>query len=233
MSASLDSAVYESGTAPRLERTPVHALRVPPRVNAEAHPAPSRPDLMRGPLPGVLVEILLKTATDMGARETRSMHPAKRNASGRGTAAEKEPLSDQGFERAQRVAVGRVEADEVAWLKKGFSAFLAAGGALPLERCLGLPRNDCALRRTCRDYWLRRAWNALSEELSPWRRSERLAMLIRNFRTRYWGRWRLLDEPPKIASDVERSLFHAFRSSERVPQTAMQLHNIATHRRHS
>ncbi len=74
------------------------------------------------------------------------------------------PLGDEGFERAQRLASGRVDAADVAWLSKGFSAFLAAGGALPLERCLGLPRNDCALRRACRDYWLRRAWQALDDE---------------------------------------------------------------------
>ena len=105
-----------------------------------------------------------------------------------------------------------------AWLSKGFSAFLAAGGALPLERCLGLPRNDCALRRACRDYWLRRAWQALDDDLSPWRRSEKLAAVVRKFRMGRWVQWRTLEDAPILANEVELAVFEAFRSSERVPR---------------
>ena len=38
---------------------------------------------------------------------------------------------------------------------------------------------------------------------------------------------------PALATELEAALFHAFRSVDSVPRTAMQLHNIATHRRHS
>jgi len=147
--------------------------------------------------------------------------------------AEQQQVLDEGFDRAQRLANGRAGADDIAWLSKGFSAFLGAGGALPLERCLGLPRNDSALRRACRDYWLRRAWKALREETSPWRRSEKLAVAIKDFQSRRWPRWRLLSAPPAGASELELALLEAFRSTDRVPRTAMQLHNIANHRRHS
>jgi hypothetical protein len=147
--------------------------------------------------------------------------------------ADQPTLMDEGFERAQRVASGRADTADIAWLSKGFSAFLAGGGALPLERCLGLPRNDCALRRACRDYWLRRAWQALDDDLSPWQRSEKLAAAVRKFRMGSWLRWRTLENAPTLASEMELALFDAFRSWERVPQTAMQLHNIAHHRRHS
>jgi hypothetical protein len=104
---------------------------------------------------------------------------------------------------------------------------------LPLERCLGLPRNNCALRRACRDYWLRRAWQALDDDLSPWRRSEKLAAAVRKFRMGLWERWRTLERAPTLASAMELALYEAFRAWERVPQTAMQLHNIAHHKRHS
>src|SRR5437867_13094777 len=68
------------------------------------------------------------------------------------------PLLQEELERAQRVAGGQIGAQDLDWLSKGFSAFLANGGALPLERCLRLPGRDGALRRECRGYWLRSAW---------------------------------------------------------------------------
>ena len=137
------------------------------------------------------------------------------------------------FERAQRVASGQIGAQDLDWLSKGFAAFLANGGALPLERCLRLPWKDGALRRACRDYWLRKAWKLAGGDLSPWRRSEVLALAVRNFSGRQWVRWRSLQAVPAEAGGVEAALYHAFRACERVPSTAMQLHNIAHHRRHT
>ena len=142
-------------------------------------------------------------------------------------------LVQEEFERAQRVASGQIGAQDLDWLSKGFAAFLANGGALPLERCLRLPWKDGALRRACRDYWLRRAWNLLGSDLSPWRRSEMLASTVRNFSSRQWIRWRSLQSAPQGAAELEIALYHAFRACERMPATAMQLHNIAHHRRHS
>ncbi|HXI38009.1 MAG TPA: hypothetical protein VNH80_13955 [Burkholderiales bacterium] len=142
-------------------------------------------------------------------------------------------LLQEEFERAQRVASGQIGAQDLEWLSKGFTAFLANGGALPLERCLRLPWKDGALRRACRDYWLRRAWKLVGSNLSSWRRSEVLASTVRNFSTRQWVRWRTLQTVPAEASDVEAALFRAFRACDRIPSTAMQIHNIAHHRRHS
>lgn len=134
--------------------------------------------------------------------------------------------------RAQRVATGQFIAEDLDWLSKGFNAFLANGGALSLERCLRLPWKDGGLRRACRDYWLRRAWNSLGGQISPWRRSEALAAAIRNFASRQWPRWRARQEVPAGTAELDAALFQAFRACERMPLTAMQLHNIAHHRRH-
>lgn len=150
----------------------------------------------------------------------------------RSTADEGAALQEE-FERAQRVASGQIGAQDLDWLSKGFAAFLANGGALPLERCLRLPWKDGALRRACRDYWLRRAWKLVGGDLSPWRRSEVLALAVRNFSNRQWARWRGLQAVPSDAGDLDLALFHAFRACERIPTTAMQLHNIAHHRRHT
>jgi hypothetical protein len=189
-------------------------------------PLAERPriELDRTPSRHITQEVLRSVMTERGD------DPAMSDAD---NTFDQQSLLDEGFDRAQRLANGRAEAEDLAWLSKGFSAFLGAGGALPLERCLGLPRNDSALRRACRDYWLRKAWKALRTEMSPWRRSEKLAIAVRDFQSRQWVRWRALDDVPPFASELEAALFQAFRSAERVPRTAMQLHNIANHRRHS
>jgi hypothetical protein len=129
--------------------------------------------------------------------------------------------------RAHRVASDALERADIDWLCKGFSAFLASGGRLPLERCLHLPTSDRALRRARRDYWLRRAWLLLDDSVSSWRRSELLAAEIQRFHASKWTRWSALEATPPGVSALDEALFEAFRSDERVPTTAMQLHNIA------
>ena len=222
----MTSPFHSAAIAPHVDDVPASALHVRPRDGARPSNPRFPPRVVSGQLPIALVEGPSKAATGEAEPETHSSPDTKLSK-------DQPPLVDEGFDRAQRLASGRIEAADVAWLSKGFSAFLAAGGALPLERCLGLPRNDCALRRACRDYWLRRAWQALDDDLSPWRRSEKLAAVVRKFRMGRWVQWRTLEDAPILASEVELAVFEAFRSSERVPQSAMQLHNIAYHRRHS
>ncbi len=226
----MNPPLFDIAVASHVEHLPSSELRVRPRVVDQgcvktAFP-PKLPGALCGPLRIALDELAPKAATV----EAMPIIPSPDVT---GMRPDHPSVMDEGFERAQRVASGRPSAADLAWLSKGFSAFLAAGGALPIERCLGLPRNDSALRRACRDYWLRRAWKAVGDDLSPWRRSERLATMVRNFRSRQWARWRTLEAAPKVASEVEFALFQAFNSAERVPETAMQLHNIAHHRRHS
>ncbi len=136
-------------------------------------------------------------------------------------------LLDGELVRAHRVATETLEQEDIEWLCKGFSAFLANGGRLPLERCLRLPTNERALGRARRDHWLRRAWLLLDPTLSCWRRSELLAAEIRRFQTSKWLRWSALEQAPQEAGPLDEALFRAFQSHERVPSTAMQLHNIA------
>lgn len=140
-------------------------------------------------------------------------------------------MPDKELVRAHRVANDSLQPDDIRWLCKGFSAFLASGGKLPLERCLRLPTNERALQRAQRDHWLRLAWQQVDPEASSWRRSELLANEIVRFQAIKWARWSQLSEPPAGARPVDRALFEAFRSHERVPTTAMQLHNIAGVRR--
>ena len=140
-------------------------------------------------------------------------------------------LLDKELVRAHRVANDSPQPDDIRWLCKGFSAFLASGGKLPLERCLRLPTNERALQRAQRDHWLRVAWQQVDPAASPWQRSELLANEIHRFQGAKWSRWSQLAQAPAGARAVDRALFEAFRSHERVPSTAMQLHNIASERR--
>ncbi|CAN5207381.1 hypothetical protein BH11PSE9_BH11PSE9_00400 [soil metagenome] len=140
-------------------------------------------------------------------------------------------LLDRELVRAHRVANDSLQPDDIHWLRKGFSAFLASGGKLPLERCLRLPTNERALQRAQRDHWLRVAWQHLDPAASSWRRSELLAGEVHRFQAGKWARWSQLAEAPAGARPVDHALFEAFRSHERVPSTAMQLHNIASEKR--
>ena len=137
------------------------------------------------------------------------------------------PLLDRELLRAHRVAADRLEQDDLAWLARGFRAYLASQGRLPLERCLRLPSNAAARQRAVRDYWLRVAWSRVNGDLTPWCRSESLAHIIRRFRVSQWARWKDLAGNPAAADSIEQALLEAFRSHERIPSTAMQLHNIA------
>jgi hypothetical protein len=166
-----------------------------------------------------------KRATPDGS-ETDDSPP--RNGALRGS----DPLQEDELERAERIASGRIEASDLDWLRKGFSAFLAGVGAVPLERCLRLPRHDFTLRRAFRDYWLCRAWNLVPGQLSPWRRSDALAAAVRAFESQQWTCWSAGEDAPASATDLQIALFRAYRSRVRVPLTAMQLHNIAYRRRH-
>ena len=139
-------------------------------------------------------------------------------------------LPDKELVRAHRVASDSLQPDDIRWLCKGFSAFLASGGKLPLERCLRLPTNERALQRAQRDHWLRVAWLQLDPTASSWRRSELLAHEVHRFQVK-WPRWSQLNETPAGARPVDQALFQAFRAHQRVPSTAMQLHNIASERR--
>ena len=163
--------------------------------------------------------------------ETEVRSPSGERSHAQGQSDEQWALLDKELVRAHRVASDSIQREDIAWLCKGFSAFLSSGGKIPLERCLCLPTNERALRRARRDHWLRRAWLELDPTLSPWRRSELLATEILRFQTGKWARWSQLEHVPAGSRALDEALFEAFRCQERIPSTAMQLHNIAGHQK--
>lgn len=137
------------------------------------------------------------------------------------------PLLDKELLRAQRVATDQLQQEDLDWLAKGFRAYLASEGRLPLERCLRLPTNDASRQRAIRDHWLRVAWKRVPGDLTPWCRSERLGDAINRFRATQWLRWKSLKTTSAAEGSMEAALLEAFKAHDRIPSTAMQLHNIA------
>jgi hypothetical protein len=137
------------------------------------------------------------------------------------------PALDNELLRAHRVASDKLDHDDVTWLAKGFRAYLANKGRIPLERCLRLPANETACQRAIRDYWLRLAWRRVPGELSPWCRSEGLASAVKRFRATKWVRWSETKSLVVAPGGLDEAIFEAFKSHDRIPSTAMQLHNIA------
>jgi hypothetical protein len=134
--------------------------------------------------------------------------------------------ADDQLVRAHRVANKTLEREDIDWLCKGFFAFLANSGRISLERCLRLPTTDCKFGRTRRDDFLCLAWLETDPALSAWQRSVALAAEVQRFGARKWPRWSALATAPDEAGAMERALFEAFRSHERIPSTTMQLHNL-------
>jgi hypothetical protein len=157
--------------------------------------------------------------TTLTQTQGRSMAPVPRLAAS--------PALDNELLRAHRVASDNLDQDDVTWLSKGFRAYLANKGRIPLERCLRLPANEAACQRAIRDYWLRLAWRRVPGQLSPWCRSEGLASAIKRFRATKWARWNETNSLEVAADSLDEALLEAFRSHERIPSTAMQLHSIA------
>lgn len=106
---------------------------------------------------------------------------------------------------------GRPSPDAVARLCAGLRTWWNAGGAVPLDRCLGLPRKPETVRLMLRDDYLRAA-AACMPRSGPWTTASTLHQAARIFMLRKWPCWCDLPDPPERADDVERLLWRAARA---------------------
>lgn len=121
-----------------------------------------------------------------------------------------------------------------AW-REGTRKWLLRGEQIPLDQFLpgvaGMDRQRFKIAE--RNMWLCRA-HALCAGPTTWARSVALAKEVGDFDLRLWPAWRLLEEPPSMASELRRALFQAFKIASRldrprgnnVPNTAEALHGI-------
>jgi len=116
----------------------------------------------------------------------------------------------------ERVLAGRFNDETHEWLTQEFRKFERLDGALPLERCLGLP-TSAERRRAERDYWLR-AIATLVDQPVPKVRAEEVSDRLSAFMARGpWRTWRELSDPPESATKLEQALFHAARAIDDKP----------------
>jgi hypothetical protein len=115
--------------------------------------------------------------------------------------------------------------DEAAarWVSDGLSAWLHAGGSLPLTRCLGLPTTPGKTQQLLRDAWIREAARYV-EAATEWQRACKLAEEIRRFE-RLWECWRNGKLPPPRATPTQACLFFARQHGE-LPKSSRQVRNV-------
>jgi hypothetical protein len=114
--------------------------------------------------------------------------------------------------------------DAAAWVAGGLAAWLRAGGAVALPRCLGLAPTPRKVQLLLRDAWIREAASHIDAP-TDWKRACLLAEEIERFESRLWLCWRGERLPPARARPVEASLFFA-RQHGPLPETARQVRNI-------
>lgn len=125
-----------------------------------------------------------------------------------------------------RFAAGDRSPEVLNSLQAGFSTWVRADCAVPLERCLRLPNTPGKARRVRRNFWLRTAAGLLREP-SDWATAVSVSRELDTFLTRGpWRVWQDLDAPPDGASELRAALFHVGKTNHGRALTARQVNNI-------
>ena len=126
----------------------------------------------------------------------------------------------------QRLVAGRhADAETTDWLASGLSAWLNAGGTLPLLRCLGMPATVPKVKIAMRNLWLKEAVQFI--EAKTLRAKARILYNeAERFERRIWPAWRHLDTPPSHATELQKRLFLALKTGVGFPGTDKQILNI-------
>jgi hypothetical protein len=123
-------------------------------------------------------------------------------------------------------ADGQFRDIDLALLQKGFDIYLNAEGAIPLERCLGIPSTHTGWRKLRRDSWLRRAALLINDD-GITTGSQKLKFEWDLFISRGpWNLWRDDAEPPPDATPLSEALFWATRLNRSESLTDRQIARI-------
>lgn len=124
-----------------------------------------------------------------------------------------------------RIAAGEPRDGDLQWFARGCAAWVLGRGAVPLERCLQLPRNDTKLRRAERDLWLVRAARGIDAIGGARRLRDEISAVERC----HWRLWREEPVPPEGTSELRGAIFHALRLGDGAVLSRRQLQRIAGH----
>ena len=120
------NGLEDAAVLSRIDHTPSSALRVQSRIGAGSVKPPLSLGVPAQGVPSAIVETLLQTVGADGLPDMKMTRAAKASA-------DQQSLLLESFDRAQRVASGRAEAADSAWLSKGFSAFRRRRRSVPGE----------------------------------------------------------------------------------------------------
>lgn len=130
---------------------------------------------------------------------------------------------------ALRIAAGQFNETVHDTLRRGFAAFIDAGGAVPLERCLRLPVSTAAFRLTQRDRWLAEVAQS-TEGATSWAKSVAISKELQAFLTRGpWLSWLDLQDPPAGTSSLRVALFYTAKYNNGKGLSAKQVNRIVGH----
>lgn len=130
---------------------------------------------------------------------------------------------------AWRVAAGQFNESVHDALRRGFAAFVDAGGDVPLERCLRLPRSTARFRLTQRDRWLAEVAGS-TEGVTSWAKSVAVSQALDAFLARgAWKAWRDLQDPPAGASNLRVALFYTAKFNDGKGLSPKQVGRIVGH----
>lgn len=115
---------------------------------------------------------------------------------------------------AWHVAAGKFSESVCDALRRGFAAFVDAGGDVPLERCLRLPVSAKSFRLMQRDRWLAEVVRS-TEGKTPWARCVAASAALDTFLSRGpWRAWCDLQDPPAGTSSLRVALFYTAKLND-------------------
>jgi hypothetical protein len=115
---------------------------------------------------------------------------------------------------AWNVAAGAFTQDVQERLQRGFAAFVDAGGVVPLERCLRLPKSNTGVRLAQRKRWLAEVAKA-TDAPSTWARCVATSRALETFLSRgVWSAWKHMQDPPAGASQLRTALFYTAKFND-------------------
>lgn len=127
------------------------------------------------------------------------------------------------------VAAGQFNESVHDTLQRGFAAFVNAGGAVPLERCLRLPRSNARFRRAQRDLWLIQVARSVDGATS-WARSAAVSKELDTFLAcGAWRSWRDMQDPPAGTSNLRVALFYTAKFNDDKGLSTKQVNRVVGH----